>query len=97
MQLSLPQTGQRESEREREREKDRERRRERGESEKYICIYIYIYIYIERERDVEYGCFILFLKGMMGALAPFSYLVIDAIISYACTHCCLCKSHQLSI
>jgi hypothetical protein len=29
----------------------------------------------ERERYVEYGCFILFLKGMTGALAPFSYLV----------------------
>jgi hypothetical protein len=24
----------------------------------------------ERERDVVYGCFILILKGMMGALAP---------------------------
>ncbi len=27
----------------------------------------------EKERDVEYGCFI--LKGMTGALAPFSYPV----------------------
>ncbi len=29
----------------------------------------------ERERDVEYGCFI-FILGMTGALAPFSYLVL---------------------
>ncbi len=29
----------------------------------------------ERKRDVEYGCFILILKGMTGALAPFSYPV----------------------
>jgi hypothetical protein len=32
------------------------------------------------ERDVEYGCFILFLKRMMGALAPFSYLVLYNIL-----------------
>jgi hypothetical protein len=31
----------------------------------------------ERERDVEYGCFILILTGMTGALAPFSYLVFN--------------------
>ncbi len=32
----------------------------------------------ERERDVEYVqiCYFLFLKGMTGALAPFSYLVL---------------------
>jgi hypothetical protein len=33
----------------------------------------------EREREIErclvYGCFILILKGMTGALAPLSYLV----------------------
>jgi hypothetical protein len=29
----------------------------------------------ERERDVEYVQNCLFLKGMTGALAPFSYLV----------------------
>ncbi len=28
----------------------------------------------ERERDVQ-NCYFLFLKGMTGALAPFSYLV----------------------
>ncbi len=44
-----------------EREWEREREKERGR---------------ETERDVEYGCFILIFKGMTGALAPFSYLVI---------------------
>ncbi len=55
------------SERERERVKKREGERERER---------------KRERDVEYGYWIYFiafkiaaLKGMMGALAPFSYLV----------------------
>ncbi len=54
----------REREREREREKEREGKRERGRergSKKEG----------ERER-----IFILILKGMTGALAPFSYLVI---------------------
>ena len=49
------------------REKEREIQRG-GESEK------------EGERGVEYGCFILFLKRMMGALAPFSYLVLYNIL-----------------
>jgi len=31
----------------------------------------------ERERDVEYVQNCLFLKGMTGTLAPFSYLVIN--------------------
>jgi hypothetical protein len=30
----------------------------------------------EREREREYGCFILILKGMTGALASLSYLII---------------------
>ena len=49
-------------EREGERKKGREREGERKKERKK-----------ERERDVEYGCFI--FKVMMGALAPFSYLV----------------------
>ncbi len=49
------------SERERERERERKKERERGgEREK------------ESGREREY----LFLKGMTGALAPFSYLVL---------------------
>jgi hypothetical protein len=54
----------RENVRKREREIERERKWE-GERERKK----------EGERDVEYGCFILFLKGMTGALAPFSYLI----------------------
>jgi hypothetical protein len=59
-------TGQREGEREREgerkREKEREREREKeGEKEE------------ERGRERKR---VLFLKGMTGALAPFSYLVL---------------------
>ncbi len=50
---------------ERERVKKRERKREIEKEGR------------ERERDVEYGCFILILKGMTGALAPFSYLVLN--------------------
>ncbi len=50
------------SEREREREIKRGRETERDkEREKEGG----------RERDEEYGCFVLFLKGMTGALAPF--------------------------
>jgi len=45
-----------------ERERDRGRERERMRK--------------KGERDVDYGCFILILTGMMGALAPFSHLVI---------------------
>ncbi len=52
-------TGQREKERERRRERERERKREGGR---------------ERERKREEREY-LFLKGMPGALAPFSYLV----------------------
>jgi len=58
--------GQREREREREKERERERERERGR---------------EREKESE-RCKIcpellfLFLKGMTGALAPYSYLVL---------------------
>jgi hypothetical protein len=48
--------------RERERGSEKEGERERG-SEK------------EGERDVEYGCFNFILNGMIGALAPFSYLL----------------------
>ncbi len=50
------------SEREREREREREKE-ERGEG----------------GRDVKYvhNCHFLFLKGMTGALAPFSYLVLE--------------------
>jgi hypothetical protein len=47
---------------EKEGERERGRKREEGGKEG------------ERKRDVEYGCFI-FLKGMTGTLAPFSYLV----------------------
>ncbi len=52
--------GGREIKRERERERDRETEGERLR---------------ESEKDVEYGCSIFILKGMTGALAPFSYLV----------------------
>ena len=63
-------TGQRERERKREREIKRERgiereREKEGERDGDR----------ERERDVEYGCFIFIFNKMMGALAPFSYLV----------------------
>ncbi len=67
-------------EREKERERGRERRREIGREKD-----INIYIYIEREREIgreRERCRIcpellfLFLKGMTGALAPFSYPVI---------------------
>ncbi len=65
-----PFTGQRERERERERDKERQRKRDR-EGEK------------EREREmqnmvIEFISLLLTmaaLKGMTGALAPFSYLV----------------------
>ncbi len=52
------------SESERKRESLREREWERGREG-------------GRERDVEYGCFFFFFKGMMGALAPFSYLLFN--------------------
>ncbi len=54
----------------RERKRERERERERGREGERVRKR-------ERERDVEYAnkCYFLFLKGMTGALAPFSYLV----------------------
>ncbi len=54
--------------RKRERVCVRERERE-GERER------------ERERDVE--LLFLFLKGMTGALAPFSYLVLQIFVHYS--------------
>ncbi len=54
--------GWRDSNREGERERIREKNREGGRKS-------------ERERDVEYVQNCLFLKGMTGALAPFSYLL----------------------
>jgi hypothetical protein len=58
-------------ERDREREKRRDREKEGGRERE-----------IERYRDVKYGCFIfIFFKGMIGALAPFSYLVISIVIN----------------
>ncbi len=59
--VSTPSSPVRERENGREREGERERERE-GEKEER-----------EKERKREY----LFLKGMMGALAPFSYLVFN--------------------
>jgi hypothetical protein len=61
----------REGKRERERERERERGRERESAKER-----------EREREVERKNFI---KGMMGALAPFTYLYmrfLDTAISY---------------
>ncbi len=66
----------REREKERERKKERVRKRERErvrkrESEKEG----------ERERNKFFNCpelLLLFLKGMTGALAPFSYLVVKS-------------------
>jgi hypothetical protein len=54
--------GEREKERKREREKERKREKEKER---------------KREREKERVIFILFLKGMMGALAPFGYLVLN--------------------
>ncbi len=74
-------TDQRERERERERKKERDKERE-GERER------------EREKDRERGrergrerereLLFLFLKGMTGALAPFSYLVYKIVSSSCC-------------
>ncbi len=65
-------------ERERERESGRKREREKEWEREG-----------EREREREY----LFLKGMMGALAPFSYLVTNFfyyfIISKVGHNCCI--------
>jgi hypothetical protein len=62
--------------REREKEREGEREKEREEERER-----------GRERDVEYVQNFLFLKGMMGALAPFGYLVknnVHFIHSYPC-------------
>ncbi len=56
----------REIKREREREKEGGREGERGRERKRER---------EKERNVEYGRFIFSKKGMRGALAPVSYLV----------------------
>ncbi len=53
----------RERERKSERESEKEEGRERGRER-------------DRERDRDVELLLLFLKGMTGALAPFSYLVI---------------------
>ena len=64
----------RERGRERKREGGRERERKREEG--------------ERERDGER--IVIFFKGMTGALAPFSYLVIYIIVPAGCS-----KSEQI--
>ncbi len=65
MQLSLPQTSQRERERERVRKRERDIKREREREEERV-----------REREMyNMVTLFLFLKGMTGALTPFSYLI----------------------
>ncbi len=58
-------------ERERERERDKE-----GDNEELACKGAYTLFTGHREKEREREREYLFLKGMTGALAPFSYLVI---------------------